>query len=161
MVVDGEGRGYLVGLSTNPRPLFSLEWVDGLKQVPESAMAGSVQFYDPATGSAVYDPATNTYVTVPAIIGPTSIPARVQPIRSASSKNNLANDTTVQNVLVSIPIDIGRNIDLRPRHRGKVLSAPLMPVLSNFVYVVQEIMDSSNPIERTFYFTVNQEAKAN
>lgn len=148
-----------MGLSTNRGPLFSQAWVDGLKQVPESAMVGTVQFYDPETGAAVYDPVTNSYVTVPSVVGPASIPARVQPVRSAAQRNNLANDTTVQTVLVSIPIDIGLNLDLRPKHRAKVLTSPLMPVLSSFVYVVREIMDSTNPIERTFYFSVDQEAK--
>lgn len=149
-----------MALSTSPRALFSQEWVDGLKQVPQSAMVATVQFYDPNTGTAVYDPVENEYTTVPTVIGPSSIPARVQPIRSASQKNSAtANDTSVQTVLVSIPIDAGREIDLRPRHRGKVLTSPLLPLLANFVYVVQEVLDSSNPIERTFYFSVDQEAK--
>lgn len=119
-------------------------------------MIASVQFYDPTTAEAVYDPTTNTYITVPDIL--LTCKARVQPIRSAAIKDRAADSTTVQTVLVSIPIGLAKNLDLRPRHRGRVLSSPLMPVLSNFIYVVREVMDSSNPIERTFYFDVNQEA---
>lgn len=119
-------------------------------------MIARVQFYDPTTAEAVYDPDTNTYITVPDIL--LTCKARVQPIRSAAVKDRAADSTTVQAVLVSIPIELGKNLDLRPRHRAKVLESPLLPVLTKFIFVVREVLDSSNPIERTFYFDVNQEA---
>lgn len=134
------------------RPLFDQRWVDRLSPSVETSMVASVQFYDPNSGTATYDPVTGTYTTTPTVVY--SGKARVQPVRSASD----AADTTVQSVLVSIPIAVGKTLDLRPYHRGKVTSSPLNPTLLNFVYVVKEVMDSSNPLERTFYFTVDQEA---
>lgn len=138
------------------RDLFTQAWVDNLSPSVERSMPDEVQFYDPETAEAIYDPVTNSYISVPEIL--LTCKARVQPIRSAAQKDRAADSTTVQTVLVSIPIALGKNLDLRPHHRAKVLSAPLMPVQTKFIYVVREVMDSSNPIERTFYFDVNQEA---
>lgn len=135
--------------------LFTQRWVDRLKGVPESAMVASVVFYDPDTSQAVYNPATGTYTSTPTTLWTGQ--ARVQPIRSAATRENNANDTTVQSVLISVPIDAGLTFDLRPKHRGRVLTSPLNPLLTKFVYVVQEVLDSSNPIERTFVFSVDQE----
>lgn len=101
-----------------------------------------MRFTDPKTHSTLLD----------------NVPARVQPIRAALQKDNNATDTRTQTVLVSIPIDTGRELDLRPRHRAVITECALMPVLTNFLYVVSEVMDSGNAIERTFYFTVDIEA---
>lgn len=145
-----------MGLKVNAsRTLFSQEWVDALREVPEQGMVASIQLYDPQTSKAVLNWETKEYDQVPLILGTSK--ARVQPMRSAASRNNLANDTTVQTVLVSIPVD-ELDLDIRPWHRGRVLTSPLNPLLTKFVYVVQEIMDSSNPLERTLMFTVNQES---
>lgn len=132
--------GFSTGYSN--RKFFTGTWIDRLKGIPERSMTATVRFTDPKTQSAVLD----------------NVPARIQPLRSAVPKENLANDTRTQVILVSIPIDIGRNLDLRPRHRAVVLECELLPVLENFLYVVSEIMDSSNSIERTFQFTVDLEA---
>lgn len=138
------------------RPLFDQRWVDRLSPSVEGSMVATVQFYDPETGTSVYDPETGTYTSTPTVLYAGK--ARVQPIRSALDKSNGGNDTTLQTVLVSIPISAGKTLDLRPWHRGRVTLSPLNPTLVNFVYVVKEVLDSSNPLERTFHFTVDQEA---
>ena len=142
--------------STN---LFSQAWVDNLKGSPERAMMATVVFYDPATSTSVYDSATNTYTSTPVVL--LTSKARVQPQRRANEKYNLANDSTVEMVLVSIPIDTGKNLDLRPRHRAKVTVSPLLPVLTKFVFVVSEVINSSNAFERTFRFKVDLESVQN
>lgn len=136
--------------------IFTQGWVDRLAPATLRTMPAEVEFYDPDLSEAVYDPATNSYIggTVTSLYRGM---ARVQPIRSTSSVNNNANDTTVQSVLISIPIAFGKDLDLRTEHRGRVWSAPLMPVLTKFVYVVQEVIDSANAIERTFVMRVDQE----
>lgn len=132
--------GFSTGYSN--RKFFTPAWVDRLKGIPERGMNAKVRFTDPKTQSVVLD----------------NVPARIQPIRSAVPKDNLANDTRTQVILVSIPIDQGRTLDLRPRHRAVVIDCPLMPVLKNFLYIASEVSDSSNAIERTFQFTVDIEA---
>lgn len=119
-------------------------------------MPATVVIYDPEVSEAEYDYDTGTWVggTVDAVY---TGKARVQPIRGTSSVNQNANDTTVQSVLISIPIGIGKNLDLRTYHRARVTEAPLNPTVCKYVYVMQEVVDSANPIERTFVFRVNQE----
>jgi hypothetical protein len=143
-----------MGLRTHSKDLFSPAWVDSLKGAPESAMDATVRLYWPATG-AVYDPETNEYTT-----GPDEVlyegKARVQPLRVAARVDSPGNDTTVQQVLFSIPIAT-RTVDFRAQMSARVLSAPLNPSLTGYAYVLREIMDSSNPIEKTLLFEVDQE----
>ena len=131
-----------MGLSTNfdKGDIFSPEWVARLSSVPERTMNATVEFLDPATRTVIL-----------------TTKARVQPVRSSNPKPNSVADTQQQVVLVSIPISVGKNLDLRPRHRAAVKACVNMPTLTKFVYVVQEVLDSSNAIERTFYFMVDIE----
>ena len=119
-------------------------------------MPATVLIYDPDTGEATWDYTTGTWTSDP-ITELYNGKCRVQPIRGTSSVNQNANDTTVQSVLISIPIGIGKNLDLRPEHRARVTADVLNPTTMAYVYVMQEVVDSSNPLERTFVFRVNQE----
>lgn len=105
-------------------------------------MVARVNFTDPETRTYLFDEA---------------VKARVQPLRSAVPHERSINDTRTQTVLVSIPIDIGKTLDLRPKHRGVVVQCDLLPILTNYLFVVAEVLDSSNPIERTYQFTVDIE----
>lgn len=144
-----------MGLRSNPRELFSQAWVDNLKGVPESAMSATILLYNPNVSGDVYDPETDTWITVPQNLY--SGKARVQPLRSANRTQQGGNETTVQTTLVSIPIDEALALDIRPGYQVDVITAPLNPSLLGYQLVVSEIMDSSNPIERTFMCTVDQE----
>jgi len=137
------------------KDLFSQAWVDNLSGSIERAMPATVKFYDPTVSSAVYDPVSNTYTSAPLILLTSA--ARVQPLRSAAQKDSTGDATSVQSVLVSIPIALGKTLDLRPKHRAQITVSPFFPVLVNYVFVAKEVLDSSNPIERTFIFEVNQE----
>lgn len=143
-----------VGLKSNSRYLFSPEWVEALRGAPESAMAGVIRIYDPATLSAILDKETNTYITnyVPIYDGD----ARIQPLRSANRENVAGNATTVQTVQFSIPIAY-KSLDLRPGLQVTVMDSPLNPTLTKYQFVISEVLDSSNPIEKTFVATSNQE----
>ena len=136
--------------------LFTQEWVDALKDTPERGMNATVRIYDPESGSAVYNPATGTYTTTPDVVY-TGM-ARVQPLRSARAEGAPGNAAYTQTVQFQIPIDAGKLIDLRPKHRVEVTACDLNPQLTKFLFAVQEILDSSNPIERTFLCTVNLES---
>ena len=143
-----------MGLNYRPVELFNPEWVKALKGAPESAMSATVMIYAPNTSTEVYDPDTDTWTSVPTIIY--SGPARVQPLRSANSKDQPGNETTVQTVLVSLPV-ITSDINFRPGQRMDVLAAPLNVSLLTYQFVLHEITDSSNPLERTLMFTLDQE----
>ena len=131
-----------MGLSTNfDKGLIATpDWVERIAPSPERFMPAEVEFLDPTTRSVLL-----------------TCKARVQPLRSAVPKPNGATDTQQQVVLVSIPIALGRLLDLRPKHRAAVKSCVNNPTLTKFLYVVQEVIDSSNPVERTFHFVVDTE----
>lgn len=143
-----------MGLKTNARTLFSPAWQEALRGAPESAMDATVLIYDPNVQNDVYDADTDTWTRVPSNIY--SGKARVQPLRSANDIAQPGNETTVQTVLISIPISTN-SLAFRPGLRAEVLSAPLNPSLLAYQFVLSDITDSSNPIERTLLFTVNQE----
>lgn len=134
--------------------LFTPEWVNALKGTPESGMAATIAIYDPET--IPYNPVTKKYDGIPIYIYEGK--ARVQPIRAESERYQVGNSTSIQNVRVSIPID-AIEIDLTTAHRVQVLDSSLNPLLLEYEYVVSKIMDSSNPIEKTFQCTVNQEIR--
>lgn len=143
-----------MGLNSNPRALFSPAWVKSLKGAPESAMVASILITNPHSSTRVYDPDTDTWNDVSTIVYTGK--ARVQPLRSAAEKAALGNETSVQTVLVSIPISTNE-LDFRPGLILEVLVADLNPSLLGYQFVLTEIMDSSNPVERTLMFQVNQE----
>lgn len=143
-----------MGLKSNPRALFSQAWVDSIKGAPESAMVATVLITDPHSSTRVYDPETDTWNDVSTIVYTGK--ARVQPLRSAVQKASPGNETTVQTVLVSLPIS-EKSTNYRPGLVLEVLTAPLGPALLGYQFVLNDVVDSSNEIERTLMFQVNQE----
>lgn len=146
-----------MGLRSNSRELFSQDWVDALKGVPNRGMKATILLYNPKISQSVYDPETDEWVDVTQTLYEGK--ARVQPLRSANRTQQGGNETTVQSTLISIPIDDALALDIRPGYQVDVLTAPLNPSLLGYQLVVSEIMDSSNPIERTFMCTVDQETQ--
>lgn len=146
------GACAVVNLPTGYGPLFSPEWQARLKTVPERAMVATVEVFR-IVGQPVYDPDTDTW-TENKVVDYTG-KARVQPLRSTRWITPEGNDAPVQTILFSIPIDSGATLYIGSQ--ASVLVSPLNADLLRYQYVVGEIMDSSNPLERTFLCTVNQE----
>lgn len=125
------------------KDLFTDKWVNGLKAAPESGMAGEIEIFSYTVTYANFVP-----TQVDTILW--SGKARVQPLRTANQKSVPGDDSKVQQVLVSIPVD-AIDVELRSdKHFVRVTKAPLNPTLAGFKYAVREVMDSSNPIEKTF-----------
>lgn len=144
-------RGGTVALSSGPRPLFSAQWVAGLAPVAEAAMVATIWIY--TSGPRTYDPDTDTWTTsdVTHYEGKT----RVQPVRSSRDAANTGDATTLQRVRFQIPA--GSLPELRPDMRVQVTESPLNPALLSNLFVVTEMVDSSNPFEQTFEATTNNE----
>lgn len=134
--------------------IFTQEWVDGISHVPEKGMAGKIRIFIPGKQEG-WDSATNTPILTPEVEVYNG-KARIQPVRAASPKAVPTNSTTVQTVLFSIPIAF-KDLDLKTFYQVTVLEAPRNPALTKFKYVMGESLDSSNPIEKTFYCTVDLE----
>jgi hypothetical protein len=143
-----------MGLNSNARTLFSPAWQEALRGAPESAMDATVLIYSTNSSTEVYDADTDTWTRVPTNVY--SGKARVQPLRNANDIAQPGNETTLQSVLVSLPISANVS-NFRPGLRLDVLTAPLNPSLLTYQFVLTDIVDSSNPIERTLMFSVDQE----
>lgn len=144
-----------MGLNYKPVTLFNPAWVEALRGAPESAMAATVVIFDPHESSRVYDAETDEWIEFQTVVYTGK--ARLQPIRNAGKWDSSGNDTSVQGVLVSIPIAESAT-NFRPGQQLNVLTAPLAPALLTYQFVLSDIVDSSNEIERTLAFTINQES---
>lgn len=145
-----------MALNAAKKPLFSDEWAEGLRFSVESGMIASVHLFEPG-GEGVWDPSINDW-TEPTPVTLYEGKARVQPIRAAADKSVPGNATTVQTVLLSVPRE-ATALDIRPGQQVRVTSAAMNPQLTEFLFVVHEVLDSSNPLEKTLYCKVNQEVK--
>ena len=147
----------------------------------------TIQVFLPGTGESVFDPETGEYTYPNNEVIVYEGPARVQPRRSTQEKSNNSTDATVQAVQfqVALPIRYIRTVadhavlvngedgdyytvqpydvfardpkDVRPKHRVRVIECEKNPVLESYEYVVFEVVDSSNPVEQTFWARVDQE----
>lgn len=150
-----------MGLTRKPKPLFTQAWVDGLRAVPEAGM--TARFKISSTTYGAWDPATDDKEVLVHKVYYEG-PARVQPLRTATRRTTEGNDTSVQPVLVSIPISTPEfpdimDTDFRVGLDGEVTSSPLNPALMLVKFRLSEFLDSSNPFERTIMFNVNQESR--
>jgi hypothetical protein len=148
----------LMGLRVQAKPgdLFTAAWVGAVKSVPERGMAASIRLYE-LSGEPVYNPTTDEWSTPETTLY--SGKARVQPLRSANLKKVAGNETTTITYLFSVPIE-NAGLDIRTGQQVEVTDSPLNPSLETYLFVVSEIADSSNPVERTFMAVVNQETEA-
>ena len=137
---------------TRNRDIFTPKWVERNKKVVEAAMTATVMFYDPKdTVSVLVGKSYQTTIT-PLL---ENIPARIQPVRASVQKQIAVNGTEVQNFTFQMPIE--HRMDLRTGVQARVTASPLNPDLMNYVFVLKESADSSNPFEWTLGFESDME----
>lgn len=136
-------------------PLFSATWRDAIKGSVELTQIATVRIVNPNISGSVYDADTDTWTDSDqeVYVGK----ARVQPLRTAAQTYNPGDVTQVQVYLFSLPIAETEGIDFRPDFEATVTVSPLNPALLTYRFVLTEIGDSSNPVERTLLFKSNQE----
>ena len=145
-----------MALNAVNRPLFSDAWAEGLRGTVESGMVAKVRIYIPGKPGEWNDTTNDWEDSEPDTVAYEG-KARVQPIRSAADKSTPGNATTVQTVLVSVPREVTVE-DVRPdKYQVRVIESDMNPQLLNFQFVLHEVLDSSNPLEKTIYCRVNQE----
>lgn len=144
-----------MALNVVKKDLFNTEWVAGLRGVPEAGMKASVEIFLP--GTPVYNPSTNDYTSVKSVAYEGK--ARVQPLRAPGKRDTPANTTWVLAVLVSIPVDALSTDLVVGAHQMAITKSPLNADLLRYRFILNDAVDSSNPLERTLYFTLNQEVR--
>ena len=136
---------------------FNSAWQDSIAPTLGKYLAGAtIQVFLPGTGESVFDPETGEYTYPNNEVIVYEGPARVQPRRSTQEKSNNSTDATVQAVQFQVALP-GSPKDVRPKHRVRVIECKKNPVLESYEYVVFEVVDSSNPVEQTFWARVDQE----
>lgn len=125
-------------------------------------MLASVEIFNPASGSQEYDPETNTWTgsSTPLYEGK----ARIQPVNAVNEVTDSYNPTFLKTVRVQIAynknqLEDGANPmpDIRPNDKMLVSSSPYNPTLEKFIYVVTDVLNSSNSWERTLLCRVDSE----
>lgn len=134
--------------------LFNQAWVDDLQPVAEKLMNAVIEIFYQSTGELEYDFETGEYTSVGTREVLYTGPARVQPIRMARNVPNNASDTEMQSVRFQVS---ALDIEVRPKHRIRVLESDLNETLTRFEYIVQGVMNSSNPFETTIETQVDTE----
>jgi len=133
------------------RPLFSLAWQARHATQPERAMIAAIAIYEVEktynSTTDTWDEEVTTWYTGK---------ARVQPISSATPTSTPGNATSVQKTLFSIPV-AQMALELRLKLQTVVTASPLNTSLLAYTFVISEVLDSTNPIEKTFYCTSNLE----
>lgn len=143
----GLNRTSLIGV-------FTPEWVAMASPSPEKGMTAKGEIFNPSVQGATWVAGTGLTVPKASWYGAGGLgKMRVQPLRDTQNTDGDWNQT----VLVSVPITgpFTPGMEARVGFSLKVSSAPLNPELTKYLYTCIEVMDSSNPVERTLKFKVN------
>lgn len=135
-------------------PIFTPEWRDRYAPQTERGMVAAIRLFE--VGEREYDAETDTWTEVETVIYEGK--ARVQPLRSSSRRTVPGNTTEVITFLVSVPYG-ATELDISLGQHMRVTDGGLNTALTTYKYVVSEITDSSNPIEKTFMVQTNQESR--
>lgn len=134
---------------------FTQVWQNELKPVPQLFVGATVEIVKYDTSSLEYDPITNEYTGGERTVVWSGV-ARVQPRQAVRPTANSAADT----ILKTVQFQFGElDLDVTPDMRFGITECSLNPVLCNYMYVADGVMDSSNPIERTITCKVDTEVR--
>ena len=136
---------------------FNTAWVESLRGAVERWFTATIVIYTTDIGDLEYDTKTGTYEPASTPVPVFEGKARVQPIRTARALSNNAADTVVRSVRVQIA---DTALKLGVNFRMKVLESELSPSMQNFNYTIYDVLESTNPFERTFEAQVDTEARS-
>ena len=142
-------------MALNSRGSVDPRWLTHNRGVLSALMLATVQIYNPASGSQTYDAVENNWTgsTTTLYTGK----ARIQPVNAVNEISDNYNPTFIKTVRVQIEALQTGMADIRPNDRMKVTACASNPALRNFVYIVTDVMNSSNPWERTLLCKVDTE----
>lgn len=142
-------------MALNTRGAVDPRWLTHNRGVLRALQLATVDIYSPASGSQTYDEVTNTWTgtTTPLYTGP----ARVQPVNAVNEVADNYNPTFIKTVRVQIEARQEGMADIRPNDRMRVTACATNKSLENFIYIITDVMNSSNPWERTLLCKVDTE----
>ena len=151
-------------MALNSRSSIDPRWVYHNRNVGYGLQLADITIFSSNASSKVYDAATNTWSGDNNIIWVGK--ARIQSVSNSTSTNLVDsnyNPTTVQHL--QFQISEGRNKvtgvtaipDLRPGDKVIVNDNPVDAQMTKFVFVISNMLQNSNPWERTFVCNVDTE----
>lgn len=148
-------------MALNSRGAIDPRWIYHNRPVGYGLQLAQVEIYNQGTATQVYDAETNTWSGTKTILY--TGPARVQPVNAVSEVQDSYNPTAIKTVRVQLPYNkntadeaSGEMPDIRPNDRMLVTSSP-NAALSKFIYIVTDVLNSSNAWERTLVCRVDAE----
>jgi hypothetical protein len=141
-------------LALNSRNSIDPRWVAHNRLVIRGLQLAQVEIYNPGDSAHTYDAATNTWSGAATEVY--SGRARVQPINSVSASSDGFNPTLVKAVRVQISYTSPMP-DIRPNFKMRITSSPNNDTLTQFIYIVTDVLNSSNAWERTLLCKVDTE----
>ncbi len=149
-------------MALNSRGAIDPRWLTHNRAVGYALNLATVEVFNPASSSQVYDAVNNTWTGDATTIY--TGPARIQPVGSPSETSNAYDPAFVKTIRVQLPYNkntaVGQDVqmpDIRPNHRLKVVTSSYEESLTKFVYIVTDVLNSSNAWERTLLCKVDSE----
>jgi hypothetical protein len=149
-------------LALNSRGSVDPRWLTHNRGVLRALQLAEVEIYSADNASQSYDAESNSWTSsaIEVYIGR----ARVQPVNAVNESGDNFNPSFFKTVRVQISYNKNEvegatadMPDIRPGHKMRVTSAPYNETLSKFIYVVTDVLNSSNSWERTLLCKVDTE----
>jgi hypothetical protein len=151
-------------LGLNTRGPIDPRWPYHNRGIVYGLQLAQIEIYTALGTSETYNATTNAWTATTNTLWKGK--ARIQPKGSGNSTNAINSSfdpTTSESILVQI--SFGRNKvtgntnvpDLRPNDRMRVISSPVDGQLTKFLYVITNVLNSSNPWECSFMCRVDVE----
>jgi hypothetical protein len=142
-------------LALNTRGSVDPRWLTHSSGVLRALQLAEVKIYNSGGTAPVYNPTTNTWTSTSddIFVGP----ARIQPVNSVNELADSYNPTFIKTVRVQIPAITTGETAIRPNDRMRVTACAANPSLTTFIYIVTDVLNSSNAWERTLLCKVDTE----
>ncbi len=139
-------------MALNSRGSVDPRWLTHNRGVVRALQLATVEIYKQGSTTRTYDPVTNTWSGSTTTVF--SGRARVQQLNAPTEADSNYNPTFIKTVRVQID---ATDIDIRPNDRMLVTSCDTNPQLEKFIFVVTDVLNSSNAWERTLLCRVDTE----
>lgn len=142
-------------MALNSRASIDPRWLTHNAAVLNGLQLATVTIFNAESGLQEYDAAENSWSG--SSTSKYNGRARIQPLNSVSETAENYNPTFIKTVRVQIPKATATSPDIRPNDRMRVTACASNPELKGFIYIVTDVLNSSNAWERTLICKVDTE----
>lgn len=146
-------------MALNTRGSVDPRWLTHSSGVLRALQLAEVTIYNSGGTAPTYNATTNEWTSTAneLFVGR----ARIQPVNSVNELSDSYNPTFIKTVRVQIPAITADETAIRPNDRMRVTACDSNPALTNFIYIVTDVLNSSNAWERTLLCKVDTELDPN